>query len=93
VVYIHASVEGWMDGQLNREEFVRDYSPIEIAGKARRTIAWTTAASICSVVELVNSGALPDKGFIKQEEIPLATFLATHNGRLYDGSPHGGKLV
>jgi saccharopine dehydrogenase-like NADP-dependent oxidoreductase len=93
VVYIHASVEGWMDGQLTREEFVRDYSPVEIAGKVRRTIAWTTAASICAVVEMVNSGALPDRGFIKQEEISLAAFLATHNGRLYGGQPHGGKLV
>ncbi|TKB24418.1 L-lysine dehydrogenase [Desulfopila sp. IMCC35006] len=93
VVYIHASAEGWQNGNLNREEFVRAYSPIEIAGKMRRTIAWTTAASICSVVEMVSSGALPEKGFIKQEEIPLATFLATHNGRLYDGRPHGGRLI
>ncbi len=91
VVYIHASVEGWKHDQLIREEFVRAYPPVVIAGKPRRAIAWTTAASICSVVEMVNSGALPNKGFIKQEEIPLATFLATQNGRLYDGQPHGGK--
>ncbi len=91
VVYIHASAEGWLDGQLIREEFVRAYSPVEIAGKERRTIAWTTAASICAVVEMVNSGALPDRGFIKQEEIPLAGFLGTHNGRLYGGRQHGGK--
>ncbi len=93
VVYIHASAEGRQNDHLNREEFVRAYSPIEIAGKMRRTIAWTTAASICAVVEMVNSGALPEKGFIKQEEIPLAAFLATHNGRLYDGRPHGGKMA
>ena len=93
VVYIHASVEGWKHDQLIREEFVRAYPPVVIAGKSRRAIAWTTAASICAVVEMVNIGVLPDKGFIKQEEIPLATFLATHNGRLYDGQPHGGKLI
>ena len=93
VVYIHASAEGWKDGNLNREEFVRSYSPIEVAGEMRRTIAWTTAASICAVVEMVNSGALPNQGFIKQEDIPLASYLATHNGRLYDGKPHGGKVV
>ena len=93
VVYIHASAEGIQNDQLIREEFVRAYSPLEIAGKMRRTIAWTTAASICAVVEMVNSGALPEKGFIKQEEIPLAAFLATHNGRLYDGRPHGGKVL
>jgi len=93
VVYIHASAEGWSKNRLTREEFVRAYSPVEIVGKERRTIAWTTAASICAVVEMVHSGALPDKGFIKQEEIPLSTFLATQNGRLYGGYPHGGTLV
>ncbi len=93
VVYIHASVEGWIAGNLSREEFVRVYSPVEIAGETRRTIAWTTAASICAVVEMVQSGILPDKGFIKQEEISLDTFLTTHNGRLYAGNRHGGKLT
>ena len=92
VVYVHASAEGWLAGSLNREEFVRDYYPQEIAGQKRRTIAWTTAASICAVVEMVNSGALPDQGFLKQEEISLKSFLATHNGRLYSGQPHGGRL-
>lgn len=91
VVYIHASVEGWINGQLSREEFVRAYSPVTIAGKSRRTIAWTTAASICAVVEMVNNHTLPGKGFIKQEEIVLNTFLATKNGRLYAGKAHGGK--
>jgi len=93
VVYIHASVEGWLAGSLNREEFVRDYYPIDIAGQKRRTIAWTTAASICAVVEMVAGDALPDRGFLKQEEISLENFLATHNGRLYGGQPHGGKLT
>jgi saccharopine dehydrogenase-like NADP-dependent oxidoreductase len=93
VVYIHASVEGWMNDTLFREEFVRSYSPVEIAGESRRTIAWTTSASICAVVELVSCGTLPDRGFIKQEEISLDDFLATHNGRLYAGQPHGGKRV
>lgn len=91
VVYIHASVEGRIGGQLSREEFVRTYSPVTIAGKKRRTIAWTTAASICAVVEMVNNGTLPASGFIKQEEIPFDTFLLTSNGRLYAGQPHGGK--
>lgn len=91
LVYIHASVEGWIDGRLLRQEFVRDYSPVVIAGKERRAIAWTTAASVCAVIEMVADRDLPQKGFIKQEEIPLDTFLATKNGRLYSGEPHGGK--
>lgn len=92
VVYIHASVEGWIAGNLSREEFVKVYSPVMIAGEKRRTIAWTTAASICAVVEMVRSGILPAQGFIKQEAIGLDAFLATHNGRLYAGKGHGGHL-
>ena len=78
-------MEGWVGDQLTREEFVRTYYPQTIAGKQRRTIAWTTAASICAVVEMVNNGQLPDKGFIRQEEIPLEPFLATRNGSYYGG--------
>lgn len=89
VVYVHASVEGWTDHNLSREEFVRTYAPLQIAGETRRTIAWTTAASISAVVEMVSNGSLPEKGFIKQEEIPLDLFLDTRNGRLYAENPHG----
>ncbi|NIQ00621.1 MAG: L-lysine dehydrogenase [Nitrospinaceae bacterium] len=83
VVYIHAAVEGGLNGQIMREEFVRSYYPIEIAGQAWRAIAWTTAASVCAVVELVSRGGLPGKGFIKQEEIPLDRFLKTATGRYF----------
>lgn len=92
LVHIHVSVEGWIAGTLLREEFVRTYLPVEIAGETRRTIAWTTAASICAVVEMVDRGLLPATGFVRQETIALDDFLATHNGRLYAGQPHGGKL-
>ena len=83
VVFIHASGEGWRNGQLLRDEFVNAYYPMKIAGKTRRAISWTTAASVCAVVEMVNDGVLPDTGFIKQEQIPLQAFLRTRNGRLY----------
>ena len=90
VVYVHVSVEGWIRNQLIREEFVRTCVPTVIAGKERRAIAWTTAASVCAVVELVSGGELPDKGVLKQENISLDRFLATRNGRLFDGRAHGG---
>ena len=93
VVYVHASAEGWQHGNLVREEFVNAYRPVEIAGRGWRAISWTTAASACAVIELVSNGTLPDRGFIKQEEIDLDKFLVTHNGRLYSGKTHGGKLA
>lgn len=92
VVYVHASAEGMLKGTLVREEFVNAYRPVEIAGRRWRAISWTTAASACAVIELVSNGTLPDKGFIKQEQINLDKFLETKNGRLYAGQPHGGKI-
>ena len=83
VVYVHAAVEGIKNGELARDEFVQGYYPLEIGGQKWRAISWTTAASICAVVEMVNDGTLPQKGFVKQEEIPFEQFLETKNGSLY----------
>lgn len=83
VVYVYAVVEGWKDKELAREEFYEAYHPITIHGKEWRAISWTTAASVAAVVEMVANGQLPQKGFIKQEEIPFETFRKTKNGGLY----------
>jgi saccharopine dehydrogenase-like NADP-dependent oxidoreductase len=84
VVYVYAAVEGTKDGQLFRDEFVEAYYPKRIAGKVWRAISWTTAASVCAVVEMVAQGLLPDEGFIKQEDILLRDFLQTKNGAMYE---------
>jgi len=87
VVYIHASVEGWQNQQLIRDEFVNTYYPIKIDDRLWNAISWTTAASVCAIVEMVHNGSIPNKGFIKQETISLDEFLKTKNGRLYSGEP------
>ena len=91
VVYVHVAAEGWTAERLSRREFVRAYYPIELGGKIRTAIAWTTAGSVAAVIELVRSGALPQSGFLKQESIPLEPFLATRTGRLYAGGRRGGR--
>jgi saccharopine dehydrogenase-like NADP-dependent oxidoreductase len=90
VVHIHVSAEGIVDGRLLRKEYVRSYYPIEISGRVWRAIAWTTSASVCAVIEMVNQGDLPATGFLKQESIPLDPFLRTRNGRHYEAT-HGGS--
>ena len=85
IVYVHAAAEGTINGQLRREEFVRGYRPIEVAGKQRTAIAWTTAGSVVAIIEMVREGTLPSQGFLKQEDIPLDAFLATSTGSLYAG--------
>jgi len=84
VVYLHIASEGTIAGQLRRHEFVRAYRPIEINGRHRTAIAWTTASSVAAVIELVAEGVLAQRGFLKQEEIPLAPFLETTPGRRFD---------
>lgn len=88
VVHVYAVVEGWQGAQLQREEFYEAYHPIQLQGKEWRAISWTTAASIAAVVELVFSGALPQRGFVRQEDIGLEQFLSTKWGKLF-GAPPG----
>jgi saccharopine dehydrogenase-like NADP-dependent oxidoreductase len=83
VVFVHAAVEGLKGGRLSRDEYVRAYPAMQLDGRSWRAISWTTAASLCAVVEMVAAGSLPERGFIKQEEIPFDKFLATRNGSLY----------
>jgi len=82
IVYLYAAVEGERGGRLVREQVVRTYEPIWIDGQRWRAISWTTAASAAAVVDLVASGRLPGRGFVRQEDVDLAAFAATPTGRL-----------
>ena len=83
VVYVYAVVEGWKRNTLSRKEYFNTFYPIEIEGKKWRAISWTTAASLVAVVEMVATQKLPQKGFLKQEEIPFDKFLETPTGSLF----------
>ena len=88
VVYVYAACQGYKGDSTQpnhcRDEFVKAYYPKEIMGKKYRAISWTTACSICAIIELVAQGKIANKGFIKQEEIDLELFLKTKNGAYYD---------
>lgn len=83
IVYVHVSAEGMIEGKLARREFVRGYKPIDLAGRRRTAIAWTTASSVVGIIEMVRDGTLPGAGFLKQEDVPLPAFLATRTGSAY----------
>jgi saccharopine dehydrogenase-like NADP-dependent oxidoreductase len=83
IVYVHIASEGMRHGRLQRQEFVRAYRPRTLLGHQRTSIAWTTAASAASVVELVRDGTLPARGFLRQEDVPMAAWMATQSGRLF----------
>ena len=45
--------------------------------------AVTTAAAICTVLDLLATGQLPQSGFIRQEDIALKVFLENRFGDVY----------
>ena len=44
----------------------------------------TTAAGLCAVLDLFRQGSLPQRGFIRQEQVRLADFLGNRFGRVYE---------
>ena len=52
-------------------------------GVLRSAIQITTAAGICAVLDLLAEGRLPQRGFVRQEEIALSDFLANRFGSAY----------
>jgi saccharopine dehydrogenase-like NADP-dependent oxidoreductase len=87
VVVLYAAAEGTRAGRGAREEVVRLYLPREICGQVHTAISWTTAAGAVAMVELLADGALPEAGFVRQEDVPLDMFFATSAGQfLADGA-------
>lgn len=92
VVYIHVSSEGTVDGELRRIEYARALMPRQVAGTTARAIAWTTAASVVGVIDLVRDGVLVDRGFLRQEDVPLQALLRTPSGSLFERAGEGSSI-
>jgi saccharopine dehydrogenase-like NADP-dependent oxidoreductase len=90
VVVIYAAVTGYKDGQLREENYVNKVYPQVVAGRLWSAIQITTAAGLCSIVDLVLSQ--PDRyhGFIAQEQFSLNDILENRFGRYY---AHGGSSI
>lgn len=83
VVLVFVTASGWRDGRLTQESFTKKIYAKEIAGRTWSAIQVTTAAGICAMLDLVRTGALPQQGFVRQEDASLPTFLANRFGRHY----------
>ena len=83
VVLVFVTVSGQQHGQLTQESFARKIYADEIGGRLMSAIQITTAAGICAMVDLLAEGKLPKKGFVRQEEADLKTFLGNRFGRYY----------
>ncbi|TNE38009.1 MAG: saccharopine dehydrogenase family protein [Alphaproteobacteria bacterium] len=83
VVITFVSVSGWKGGRLMQENYANKIYAREIGGKVWSAIQITTAAGICAVLDLMAEGKLPQKGFVRQEDVKLADFLANRFGKAY----------
>lgn len=84
VVLIFCTVSGWKEGRLMQLTYAQKvYHTTTPRGEAWSAIQMTTASSLCAVVDLHYAGMLPRSGFVRQEQVPLATFLANRFGRVY----------
>lgn len=87
VVIIYAAVTGFQDGEFREENYVNKVYPRMVAGRLWSAIQLTTAAGICSVVDLVLTDAGRYQGFVPQEQFRLADILNNRFGAYY---AHGG---
>ena len=86
VVLVFVTVSGQRRGQLVQEVFARKIFADRTEGAPLSAIQITTAAGICAAVDLFREGALPQRGFIRQEQVELPAFLANRFGSAYQQS-------
>jgi len=83
-VFVTAS--GLKQGVRTQVSFARKVYAQTWAGLAMTGIQITTASGVCAVLDLFLQGALPRKGFIRQEQVALDDFLANRFGRAYEAA-------
>lgn len=89
VVIVFVTVSGLKDGRLMQETYVNKVYAQPVNGEMKGAIQITTAGAVCAVLDLLAEGRLPQRGFIRQEDIPLALFLGNRFGRFYAGEADG----
>lgn len=83
VIVIFATAAGHQQGRLVQASYSARIIGTTIDGQVLSAIELTTAASLCAALDLVRDGRLPQAGFIGQEQVVLADFLANRFGRIY----------
>jgi saccharopine dehydrogenase-like NADP-dependent oxidoreductase len=84
VVVTFCTVTGQRDGQLVQITDARKIYHQHIGGENWSAIQITTAAGICAAIDLHVAGRLPDRGFLRQEQVDFVEFLSNRFGRHYD---------
>jgi saccharopine dehydrogenase-like NADP-dependent oxidoreductase len=83
VVIITVIVSGHKEGRFVQETYANKIYSRVVDGRTLSAIQITTAAAICAVLDLLATGELKRTGYVRQEDIPLKTFLENRFGQAY----------
>jgi len=83
VVLVFVAVTGARAGRLTQESYAKKIYAAAIGGKPWSAIQITTASAVCAMLDLVRAGKIKRQGFVRQEDVALADFLANRFGRHY----------
>ncbi len=83
VIVIVCVAIGIENGKLVEKTDARRVPAKVIDGKHWTGIQITTAAGVCAVLDLLNEGQIPGKGFVRMEDIRYEDFIANRFGRHY----------
>jgi saccharopine dehydrogenase-like NADP-dependent oxidoreductase len=84
VVVVFINCVGVRNGQREQVNFRRTIHATPLLGRIWPAIELTTAAGVCAMVDLHRRGKLPQKGFVRQEEVSLTEFNKTMFGLGYE---------
>jgi saccharopine dehydrogenase-like NADP-dependent oxidoreductase len=83
VVIVFVTVSGMRDGRLVQDTYASKIYSRAVHGRVRSAIQVTTAAGICATLDLLAAGEIRARGFLRQEDVALDTFLRNRFGRVY----------
>jgi len=86
VVIIFVTTIGQKDGRLTQLSYANKIYARTIGGRTWAAIQVTTASAACAVLDLLAKGEIAGRGLVRQEDIPLAAFLANRFGKAFAGN-------
>jgi saccharopine dehydrogenase-like NADP-dependent oxidoreductase len=87
-VVIFVSAVGDVNGVRTERTYANTVLHKEIDGRPWTAIQITTAAGVCAVADLLLTEKLPQRGFVKQEQVSFDAFIDNRFGRHYaHGAP------
>ncbi|RIK73708.1 MAG: saccharopine dehydrogenase [Planctomycetota bacterium] len=84
VVVTFCTVTGRREGQLVQYTDARKIYHQKIGDEDWSAIQITTAAGVCAALDLFVAGRLPNRGFLRQEQVDFNDFIANRFGGYYD---------